>query len=198
MLAQSLVHSAVVEITLKVAHAAGQPAPRILVDMVGLEFAAALGDEFVHHVAQALAPGLGVFGRQIDAYDSKILRQALGISQIVECRRDQAPGKIAGRAENHHRTRRRDRRRNIVIRRTAGLRQAISDLVVLLVRHCPAPHFSIQLPSRVASSTQSRPSNSLAVATTRSGSKPKFRSSPFSGAEARKAGMPMTLPAGPT
>ena len=120
MLGQSAVGRGIVEVSLKIAHAAGQPAPGGLVDVVGSELVVALRDELVHHLGQALAPFLRGLGGQIDADEQEPLGQPLFIDQVIERGNDQALGQVAGGAEDDHRAGRRHRRAIIILRRVFG------------------------------------------------------------------------------
>ena len=74
-------------------------------------------------MAECLAGSLfGGLGGQVDTDDLEILRQALGIDEVIECGDDEALGQIPGSAEDHHGTGRRHRRRfrNIAVRRARG------------------------------------------------------------------------------
>ena len=191
MLAQSAIGAGIVQIALKIAHAVGQKAPGVLVQAVGVG-RAALGDEGIHHFGQALTPLLRGRVREIEADELEAVGKPLGTREVIERRRDQSLGQVAGGAEDHHRAGRR-RDHVVILRRPAGRRQR-----VLVAQH------PLSLPSLAAAARSPgcrchfRPSSSLATATTRSGSKPNLRCNSFSGAEAPKVCMPMTRPAAPT
>ena len=144
--------------------------------LVGLELAATAGDEFVHHVGEALAPVLDGPVAVVDADQPEAVGQPLGGDQIVERRHDQALGQIAGGAEDHHGAGRRDGH-------GLGLRHSLA--VVSAVRHgfCFLP--ADLTCARAFPRPPRRPC---------SGSKPNLRCSSLSGAEAPKVFMPMTRP----
>ena len=60
-----------------------------------------------HRVVEVLAVGgVGHF-QAVNAYQREVRRQQLGTRQVVERRYQQALGKVAGGAEDHHSARRR-------------------------------------------------------------------------------------------
>ena len=63
---------------------------------------AALGDELVHRLGQALAPLLRGLWARDRRRRAGIVGQLLGLRQVVERRHDQALGQVAGGAEDHH------------------------------------------------------------------------------------------------
>ena len=127
MRAETAVGGGIVEVALQIAHAVGEPTPSGLVDMIHLELAAAPGDEFAHHVGEALAPFRGGLGGEVDADQLERLGQPLGRHQIVERRHDQPLGQVAGGAEDHHGARRR-------YRGLLGMGRALA-LILLSCRH---------------------------------------------------------------
>jgi hypothetical protein len=140
-LAQPPIAVGVGEITLQIAHAAGEPAPGLLVDMVRLEFAAVLGDELVHHLGQILPPILGCLGGQIDPDEPKLVRQSFRSHQIVERGNDQPLGEVSGRAEDHHGAGWRDRRRfrrNVVLGVRVGHRMILHRVLSRSLGYRPA------------------------------------------------------------
>ncbi len=198
MLAQPVVRPGVVQVALQIAHAVGEPPPSGLVDMVGLELAAALTDEVAHRIAQALAPIHRGLGGQVDADEPESIGEPLDPDEVVERRHHQTLGQIAGGAEDHHGAWRRGRNTIIIIlRHVPGLGQ----LIPLGSHRRLGSHLCTLRPTGEAIAgphRHLRPSSSLAAATTHSGSKPNLRCNSLSGAEAPKVFMPMTRPAAPT
>ena len=75
---------------------------------------------------------------------------------------------------------------------------ALSRTLTLRAEAGTVSSLGLYYPAHVRLTRQFRPSTSLATATTRSGSKPNFCCSAFSGADAPKVCMPITLPRLPT
>ena len=73
MLAQPVVHPGIVEITLQIAHALGQPSPGILIKPADL-VPAVLSDKLLHRIGEALAPLLCRLGGEIDTDEPKFVR----------------------------------------------------------------------------------------------------------------------------
>ena len=164
---------------MQIGHAVGQPSPGGLVDTGRPGTRRHAGDEFVHHVGEALAPFLRGPVAVVDADQPESVGQPLGGHQIVERRRDQALGQVAAGAEDHHGAGRRDGR-GLGLRRGLGLVDR-SGLFAMASCFLPADLTC----ARAAPWPPRRPC---------SGSKPNLRCSSLSGAEAPKVFMPMTRP----
>ena len=101
MRAQPLVSRGIVEIALHIAHALGQPRPRILIEAAEFELAI-LADKFPDLIGERLAPRFDGLIGEVDTDDPESVRQPAGGHQIVERRHDQAFGQVAGGTEDHH------------------------------------------------------------------------------------------------
>src|SRR5215467_6080117 len=173
MLAQPAIGLRIVEIAGQIAHPLGEPLPGGLRKFVEMEFAV-MGDVSSHCLSEVRAPLLRAHLGQVDADETKFLRQLVIICQVVECGHDEALRQVAGGTKNHHRAGRR-----------CGGARALRRSFWSGTAAWPIQH-------RPSSLSQLRPSNSMATETTRSGSKPNLRCNSFSGAEAPKVFMPMT------
>ena len=85
-------------------------------------------------------------------------------------------------------------RQNLLLREERAVYIRQHQRYLLLLWHDRLSHYSLNRMGTV----HVRPNNSLAVATTRSGSKPNLLCSALSGADAPKVCMPITLPVVPT
>ena len=77
MLAKPAIGLWIVEVTLQIAHAIGKPLPRVLGNMVDLEFAL-VADEFFHRLSEASAPFLRALGGAVDADELEAVGQLAG------------------------------------------------------------------------------------------------------------------------
>jgi hypothetical protein len=164
----------ILQIAREVRHPIGEPAPRILVNVIDAKLGPAPRDRLVHHLGQALGPICGRSRRRANSNKPELSGQTLGAHQVIECRHQQAFGQVAAGTEDHHGARRRD-----LCAVGRDCRRRDRCLVVL------SPHRLLR-------------SMSVASSTIRSGSKPNFRCSSLSGADAPKVFMPTTFPSAPT
>src|SRR5262249_6412378 len=94
----------IVDVALDVRHRLRQSRPGDFIDLVQVELRRGVADEALQRLMETIAPILHGALRMIHADQRKILREDLGVCQIVERRHHQALGQIAGSAEDHHDT----------------------------------------------------------------------------------------------
>ena len=105
MQAEIVVERLLTEVALYVGHATRQALPGRFIDRVDAAFAVRVADEALQFLAQAVAPVVFTPRGDIDTDDGEVLRQQIGMREVVQGRHQQAMRQIAAGAEDHHRAR---------------------------------------------------------------------------------------------
>src|SRR6516225_12367321 len=151
MLAQPAISLRIVEIARQITHPLSEPSPCGLYKFVEMKLAIT-SDMSFHCISEMRAPLLRAHLGQVDANETKFFGQLVIVCQVVECRHNETLRQVAGCTENHHGARRRHGGARGL------LRSFWSGVAIWPIQHRPS------------SLCQLRPSNSIAVEMTRSGS----------------------------